>query len=93
MPRALQRPERISLRVSVDAKRKLEHAAACVEKTLTDFVVDVALGEAEAVTRVHDVITLSPEEWARFEDMLLQPATPNARLTRALAEHDRVVRR
>ncbi|GAB4574569.1 MAG: DUF1778 domain-containing protein [Rhodothalassiaceae bacterium] len=93
MPRAVHRPERISLRVSADAKRKLERAAACAEKTLTDFVVDVALGEAEAITRAHDVITLTPQEWARFEDMLLHPAPPNSRLARALAEHDRVVRR
>lgn len=93
MPRVLQRPERISLRVSADAKRKLERAAACAEKTLTDFVVDVALGEAEAITRAHDAITLTPQEWARFEEMLLHPAAPNARLARALAEHERIVRR
>lgn len=92
MPRTAQRPERISLRVSAEAKRKLERAAACAEKTLTDFVVDVALAKAEAITRAHDVITLTPQEWARFEDMLLHPAAPNARLRRALAEHDRVVR-
>jgi len=92
MPRTAQRPERISLRVSADAKRKLERAAACAEKTLTDFVVDVALTEAEAITRAHDVITLTPDEWARFEDMLLHPSEPNARLRRALAEHDRLVR-
>lgn len=92
MPRTLQRPARISLRVSADAKRKLERAAACAEKTLTDFVVDVALTEAEAIARAHDVITLTPQEWTRFEEMLLQPAAPNARLARALAEHDRIVR-
>ncbi len=93
MPRVAQRPERISLRLSRAAKRKLERAAAHADKTLTDFVVEVALAEAEAIARAHDVITLTAEEWARFENLLLHPARPNARLTRALAAHDRIVRR
>ena len=43
MPRTAQHPDRINLRLSRDAKRKLERAAAYSEKTLTDFVIDVAL--------------------------------------------------
>ena len=92
MPRVAQRPERISLRLSGEAKRKLERAAARADKTLTDFVVDVALAEAEAITQAHDVITLTPEEWARFEELLLHPAEPNARLHQALLAHDEIVR-
>src|SRR5674476_1201697 len=61
MPRTAQRPDRISLRLSPQAKRKLERAAAYSDKTLTDFVVDVALQKADAIVREHEVITLSTE--------------------------------
>ena len=43
MTRTAQHPDRISLRLSPQAKRKLERPAAYSDNTLTDFVVDVAL--------------------------------------------------
>jgi uncharacterized protein (DUF1778 family) len=92
MPRTARRPDRINLRLSPDAKRKLERAAAYSEKTLTDFVIDVALQKADAIVRKNEVITLTPSEWNRFQDMLLNPSRPNKRLKKALAEHTRVVR-
>jgi uncharacterized protein (DUF1778 family) len=93
MPRAAGRPDRINLRLSGEAKRKLERAAAYSDKTLTDFVIDVALQKADAIVRKQEVITLTPAEWGRFQAMLLDPPEPNARLKRAFAEHARVVRR
>jgi uncharacterized protein (DUF1778 family) len=93
MPRTAQRPDRISLRLGRDAKRKLERAAAYSDKTLTNFVIDVALQRAEAIVRQHEVITLTRAEWDRFQQMLLDPPEPNKRLKRAFAEHMRVVRR
>lgn len=93
MPRTAQRQDRISLRLSPQSKRTLERAAAYADKTLTDFVVDVALQQAEAIVREHEVIALNAEEWERFREMLLTPATPNQRLQRAMEEHDRIVRR
>jgi uncharacterized protein (DUF1778 family) len=93
MPRTAHRPERINLRLSRDAKRKLERAAAYADKTLTDFVIDVALQKADAIVRKNEVITLTPAEWERFQDLLFNPPAPNKRLRRAFAEHARVVRR
>lgn len=92
MPRAAQRQDRISLRLSPQSKLKLERAAAYSDKTLTDFVVDVALQKAEAIVREHEVITLTSEEWDRFQEMLLNPPEPNEKLKEAFAEHARVVR-
>jgi len=60
---------------------------------LTDFVIDVALQKAEAIVRKNEVITLTPDEWERFQSMLLNPPQPNRRMRRAFAEHARVVRR
>jgi len=93
MPRTAQRPDRISLRLGRDAKRKLERAAAYSDKTLTNFVIDVALQRADAIVRQHEVITLTRAEWERFQEMLLDPPEPNKRLKKAFAEHARVVRR
>lgn len=93
MPRTAARPERISLRVSRQSKRKLERAAAYADKTLTDFVVDVALRKADAVVREHEVIELTAREWQRFHGLLLNPPAPNKRLRKALAERARTVRR
>ena len=93
MPRTAQRPDRISLRLGRDAKRKLERAAAYSDKTLTNFVIDVALQRADAIVRQHEVITLTRAEWERFQEMLLDPPQPNKRLKKAFAEHARVVRR
>jgi uncharacterized protein (DUF1778 family) len=93
MPGTAQRPDRISLRLGRDAKRKLERAAAYSDKTLTDFVIDVALQRADAIVRKNEVITLTRAEWDRFQELLLTPPEPNKRLKRAFAEHARVVRR
>ena len=93
MPRAAQPSDHINLRLSRAAKRKLERAAAYSEKSLSEFVIDVALRKADAIVRKNEVITLTPSEWERFQSMLLNPPEPNKGLKRALAEHARVVRR
>jgi len=93
MPRTAQRQDRISLRLARDAKRTLERAAAYSDKTLTDFVIDVALQRADAIVRKREVITLTRKEWARFRDLLLNPLEPNKRLKKAFAEHVRVLMR
>ena len=92
MTRTAQRPDRISLRLSPQAKRKLERAAAYSDKTLTDFVVDVALQKADAILREHEVITLSAEEWERFQALLSQPPKPNKKLKQTLAWYRQVAR-
>lgn len=92
MPRTAQREERISLRVSAQAKAKLERAAAYADKTLTDFVVDVALEKADGVVREREVIALSPAGWEEFQNLLLHPPKPNKRLKKAFAERARIVR-
>src|SRR3989338_6471692 len=90
MPRTAQRQDRISLRLSPQSKHKLERAAAYSDKTLTDFVVDVAMQKAETIVREHEVITLTPEEWERFSESLLNPPEPNDNLKKAFAWYGRV---
>ena len=92
MTRTAQRQERISLRLSTQAKAKLERAAAYGDKTLTDFVIDVALQKADSVVRENENILLNAKEWGRFQKLLLNPPALNKRMKKALAEHERVVR-
>ncbi len=93
MPRVAQRQDRLSLRLSPGSKQTLERAAACLDKTLTDFVLDVALRQAEQVVRSHDAIVLTREEWTRFQALLLDPPPPNERLQQALDDHARIIQR
>jgi uncharacterized protein (DUF1778 family) len=71
----------------------MERAAAYSDKTLTDFITDVALERAEALVREQEVITLSAEDWELFQEMILNPPEPNERLKEALAMHAKIVRR
>jgi uncharacterized protein (DUF1778 family) len=90
MTRAAQRQERISLRVSLSSKRRLERAAAYSEKTLTDFVVDEALRRADTIVREREVISLAADEWGRLQKLLVDPPKPNRRsalLAESLMRH------
>jgi uncharacterized protein (DUF1778 family) len=93
MRRPGQRPAKINLRLDRDTRRKLEHAAAYEQKTLTNFVIDAALQKAEAIDRENMAVTLTPDEWGRLQGMILDPPQPNRRLRDAFAEHARIVRR
>lgn len=93
MPRTAHRPDRINLRLSPQAKRRLERAAAYSEKTLTDFVVGTALQRADTILQEQEVTTLTNDEWEQFYALLLDPPEPNKRFKRAIAEHKRVIRR
>ena len=92
MPRIAQRQDRISLRLSSQSKRKLERAAAYADKTVTDFVLDSALKTAEDIVREQELITLTPAEFQRFADALLNPPPPNKALRKAFRDHRRLVR-
>jgi uncharacterized protein (DUF1778 family) len=93
MPRPARQSDRINLRLNRESKRKLERAAAYSDRTLTDFVIGAALREAETVVREREVITLTADEWQRFQELVLNPPPLNRRLKQAFAEYARVVKR
>jgi len=93
MPRAPERSDRMNLRLSPHAKRIIERAAAYSDKTLTDFVTEAAVEQAEAIVRSQEAIALSAAAWETFSRLLLDPPAPSKRLKDAIAEHARVVRR
>ena len=85
------RSERINLRLSATAKRRIEQAAAVEGKTVSAFIVSSALENAEKTVGRHETIALAREDATRFFEVLADPPPPNDRLRAALEEHARRV--
>ena len=83
--------ERINVRLSKTAKRRIEHAASVEGKTVSAFIVSSALENADKTVRRHETIALAREHATRFFDALSDPPPPNNRLRAALEEHARRV--
>ena len=83
--------ERINVRLSKTAKRRIEHAASVEGKTVSAFIVSSALENADKTVRRHETIALAREDATRFFDALSDPPPPNDRLLAALEEHARRV--
>lgn len=79
--------DRMHLRLDAKTKRKLERAAAYEETTLSDFVLANAVAAAERIIDSHEKITLSGSNWDAFNDALIDPPTPNAKLRRAVRRY------
>lgn len=75
---------RIAIRTSPRAKRALQDAAAARSKTVSEFVLDAALKEADAVLAQQGRFLLTGEQWSRFVQALDEPATPKPRLEKLL---------
>jgi uncharacterized protein (DUF1778 family) len=90
MPRdtAEQRPtrqSRINLRASARQEQLLKQAAAATDRTMTDFVLESAVGEAERVLANRRWFLISDEQWNEFQHLLEQPARELPRLRALLA--------
>ena len=85
------RSERINLRLSETAKRRIEQAASVEGKTVSAFIVSSALENAEKTVRRHETIALAREDATRFFEALSDPPPPNDLLRAALEEHARRV--
>ncbi|MDE1991910.1 MAG: DUF1778 domain-containing protein [Rhizobiaceae bacterium] len=86
MPRAaVDDNKRMNLRIRPEQKAKLMRAAAIKNTDLTDFVLENALREADAVIQAAEHITLSKRDSLLVLDLLENPPEPNARLRAAAA--------
>lgn len=65
--------ERWDFRVATETDRVVRQAAETADRTLTDFVVDAALIEAERVLADRTQFVLDAEQWARFVEILDRP--------------------
>ena len=83
--------ERINLRLSETARRRIEQAASVEGKTVSAFIVSSALETAEKTIDRHETMALARDDALRFFKALADPPLPNDRLRAVLEEHARRV--
>ena len=75
-----QRSETINLRVSRAQKALIDEAARALGRNRSDFMLDAASREAEAVLLDRRYFTLPADEFKRFLELLDKPPKPNKKL-------------
>jgi uncharacterized protein (DUF1778 family) len=82
--------ERISARISSEVAQALNEAADLCGTTLSNFVVQAALREAQRVIDREKTISMSTQDVAMLLDLLDNPPPPNAALSRAFERFTKV---
>jgi uncharacterized protein (DUF1778 family) len=80
------RRSRINLRASARQEQLLKQAAAATDRTMTDFVLESAVVEAERVLADRRWFLISDEQWDEFQHLLEQPARDLPKLRALLAK-------
>jgi uncharacterized protein (DUF1778 family) len=80
------RTEKLDLRLSREAKSTLQAAAVASRKSVSEFVLESALGAAEERLADRRVFTLDATQWGVFVAALDAPPRRCARLERLLRE-------
>jgi uncharacterized protein (DUF1778 family) len=86
MIQRINRTEKLDLRLSRAAKKTLQAAAAAERKSVSEFVLDTALSEAEERLADRHVFTLDAKGWDAFVAALDAPPRRHARLERLFRE-------
>lgn len=79
--------DRINLRLKSSAKSLLERAASFEGKTISHFILNCALIQAEETVRKHESMVLSAKDSEAFINALSKPVDFNKPLMDALNEH------
>ena len=80
------RTEKLDLRLSRAAKRTLQAAASAEHKSVSEFVLETALSEAEERLADRRVFTLDGKNWDAFVAALDAPPRRHSRLERLFHE-------
>lgn len=86
VPSRPSRRDRLHLRTTERQKQLIERAAAALDKSLTDFVLDSASERAEQVLADRRRFVVDDEAWTRLEELLDAPAEDLPRLRQTLHE-------
>jgi uncharacterized protein (DUF1778 family) len=78
------RDETINLRASRRQKALIDRAADALGRNRSDFMLETACREAEAVLLDRRYFALTSEEFTRFNAVLDKPPASNAKLRRLL---------
>lgn len=86
MAATASRTEKLDLRLTAEAKRVLQTAAAANRCSVSEFVLESALARAEEVLPDRRHFTLDAEQWAAFQAALDAPPRDLPRTRRLLNE-------
>jgi uncharacterized protein (DUF1778 family) len=86
MPARTNRTEKLDLRITPEAKHTLTAAAQAQRRSLSEFVLESALGRAEEALADRRVFQLPPAKWAAFVKALDAPPRDLPRLRKLLNE-------
>ena len=86
MQPTIPRSEKLDLRLTPAAKQLLFRAAATANRSVSDFVLESALGRAEETLADRRHFGLNAEQWEAFLAALDAPPRCHARLERLLTE-------
>jgi uncharacterized protein (DUF1778 family) len=78
--------EKLDLRLTREAKRALQAAAALSHRSVSDFVLESALSRAGEALADRRTFGLNATQWKAFMDALDAPPRPLPRLERLLRE-------
>jgi uncharacterized protein (DUF1778 family) len=74
------------LRTSSRQQQVIRRAAAAVDKSVTDFVLDSATVAAEQVLADRRWFSVDEDRWQQFQDLLDAPVTDSPKLRALLTE-------
>lgn len=80
------RTEKLDLRLTPAAKRALQQAAAIKNQSVTDFVMESALTQAELILPDQTRFVIDAESWEKLQEMLDAPPRDLPRLAKLLRE-------
>jgi uncharacterized protein (DUF1778 family) len=86
MASSLQRSDKLDIRITPEAKRVLQEAARARHTTISQFVIESALGAAHDVLAERIRIGLSTKQWTAFVNALDAPPRRHPRMERLLRE-------
>ncbi len=78
--------ERWDFRVEPETDRLVRQAAATSRRTLTDFVIDAAVVEAERLLADRTEFALEPQQWQRFVELLDRSPRDNPGLEKLFSQ-------
>lgn len=81
-----QRDARLNIRTSTQQQQLIRSAAAALDKSVTDFVLESATTNAERVLADRRWFILSPTAWEEFEALLDAPMADTPKLAALLTE-------
>jgi len=84
MPVRTTRSEKLDLRLTRDAKRALQAAAAVVHRSVSEFVLESALARADEALADRRTFGLNPTQWKAFMAALDAPPRHLPRMERLL---------